>query len=275
MQRRRVSKSEASIAARRPAAGPLFATPILIAACIAAAWPATRACAQAAAPTVVAPTVVANRSAQSVCPLIEDAARFNALPVDFLTRLIWRESRFQPDVIGPLTRGGDHALGIAQFMPQTAAERRLFEPFNPVEALAKSGELLAVLREEFGNLGLAAAAYNAGPRRVRDYLGRGRDLPLETRNYVLAITGRPVETWAKEIAADPGDSGATQPMNCENTAQMLARSVGSAEISERRVPGWCRALSHPNIGSCGPVHARAYVAAHLESAHNLTRSSLR
>ena len=82
-------------------------------------------------------------------------------------------------------------------MPGTAMERQLFEPFNPAAALPKSGEFLAELRNEFGNLGLAAAAYNAGPQRLRDYLaGLSHDLPLETRNYVLAITGRPVEDWA-------------------------------------------------------------------------------
>ena len=63
-------------------------------------------------------------------------------------------------------------------MPGTAAERGPFEPFNPVEALPKSGEFLAELRDEFGNLGLAAAAYNAGPQRLRDFLAGLRDLPL-------------------------------------------------------------------------------------------------
>src|SRR5271155_1619843 len=125
-----------------------------------------------------------------ICPMIESAARANALPISFFARLIWQESRFRTDEIGPVTRTGERALGIAQFMPGTAMEQGLFEPFNPVEALPKSGKFLAELRDQFGNLGLAAAAYNAGPQRVRDFLNGMRDLPLETRNYVLAITGR-------------------------------------------------------------------------------------
>ena len=59
-------------------------------------------------------------------------------------------------------------------MPYTATERGLANPFNPESALPEAAEFLAELRREFGNLGLAAAAYNAGPGRVRDFIdGRG------------------------------------------------------------------------------------------------------
>lgn len=84
---------------------------------------------------------------------------------------------------------------MAQFMPETARLNGLQDPFNPLEAIAKSGQLLRDLRNEFGNLGLAAAAYNAGPGRVHDWLGRRRPLPLETRSYVQIVTGRSVEEW--------------------------------------------------------------------------------
>src|SRR5215475_1871677 len=140
---------------------------------------------------------------QSVCFLLESAAHANGLPVEFFVRLIWRESRFRPTAIGPSTRGGKHALGIAQFMPATAAERNLLDPFNPIEALPKAAEFLKELREQFGNLGLAAAAYNAGPRRVRDWLAGGGYMPSETRNYVAAITGRTVDDWARAKDAEP------------------------------------------------------------------------
>ena len=75
-----------------------------------------------------------------------------------------------PDARGPVTRSGHRAEGIAQFMPYTADERGLLDPFNPVAALPKAAEFLRELRAEFGNLGLAAAAYNAGPGRVRRVL---------------------------------------------------------------------------------------------------------
>ena len=133
---------------------------------------------------------------QSVCLLVESAAHANGLPVEFFVRLIWQESRFKPTAIGPLTRRGRRALGIAQFMPATAAERNLLDPLNPIEALPKAAEFLKDLRSQFGNLGLAAAAYNAGPGRVRAWMTGAGSMPAQTRAYVWAITGNSVEDWA-------------------------------------------------------------------------------
>ena len=134
---------------------------------------------------------------ESMCLMIESAARANDLPLEFFARVIWQESRFRPSAVGPVTRSGQRAQGIAQFMPGTANERRLLDPFDPVQALPKSAEFLGELRNQFGNLGLAAAAYNAGPRRVQEWLAGTGYMPQETRNYVLAITGSTVEEWAK------------------------------------------------------------------------------
>jgi soluble lytic murein transglycosylase-like protein len=75
---------------------------------------------------------------EAVCLMIEAAARANDLPLEFFARVIWQESRFQSDAIGPMTRRGQRAQGIAQFMPGTASERRLLDPFDPVQALPKS-----------------------------------------------------------------------------------------------------------------------------------------
>lgn len=133
---------------------------------------------------------------EALCLMIESAARANSLPLEFFARVIWQESRFQPNAEGPVTRNGQRAQGIAQFMPGTANERRLLDPFDPVQALPKSAEFLAELRDQFGNLGLAAAAYNAGPRRVQDWLAGKGQMPYETRNYVSVITGATVDDWA-------------------------------------------------------------------------------
>ena len=133
---------------------------------------------------------------EAMCLMIESAARASSLPLEFFARVIWQESRFQADAIGPVTRSGQRAQGIAQFMPGTASERRLLDPFDPVQALPKSAEFLGELRDQFGNLGLAAAAYNAGPRRVQEWLAGTGYMPQETRNYVSAITGSTVEEWA-------------------------------------------------------------------------------
>jgi hypothetical protein len=133
---------------------------------------------------------------EAMCLMIEAAAKAQDLPLEFFARVIWRESRFQADAVGPMTRRGERAQGIAQFMPGTASERRLLDPFDPVQALPKSAEFLNELRGQFGNLGLAAAAYNAGPRRVQEWIDGKGGMPDETRNYVSAITGSTIDDWA-------------------------------------------------------------------------------
>ena len=139
---------------------------------------------------------------EAMCLMIESAARAQGLPLEFFARVIWQESRFQSDAVGPVTRSGQRAQGIAQFMPGTASERRLLDPFDPVQALPKSAEFLGELRSQFGNLGLAAAAYNAGPRRVQEWLAGSGTMPQETRNYVSAITGTTIDDWAKAGTKD-------------------------------------------------------------------------
>lgn len=133
---------------------------------------------------------------EAMCLMVESAASAHGLPLEFFARVIWQESRFQPDAVGPATRNGQRAQGVAQFMPGTASERRLLDPFDPVQALPKAAEYLSELRAQFGNLGLAAAAYNSGPRRVQEWLAGTGGLPVETRSYVLAVTGTPAEDWA-------------------------------------------------------------------------------
>ena len=156
---------------------------------------------------------------ESLCLMIESAARSNDLPLEFFARVIWQESRFKADAVGPLTRSGNRALGIAQFMPRTAEARGLLDPFDPVQALPKSAEFLRELRQQFGNLGLASAAYNAGPQRVRDWMANGRTLPAETRNYVFAITGISVDDWATG-----GERAPAQPPNCRQLMALLQRA---------------------------------------------------
>jgi len=119
-----------------------------------------------------------------ICRALEQDAAENELPVEFFARVIWQESRFNARAVS--NKG---AQGIAQFMPATADYRGLVDPFDPIEALANSARYLRDLKARFGNLGLAAAAYNAGPGRVSAWLSNHRPLPGETRNYVAIITG--------------------------------------------------------------------------------------
>jgi hypothetical protein len=160
-------------------------------------------------------------TSEAICLLVESAAQAHGLPFEFFARLIWQESRFQPNAVGPMTRNGQRAQGIAQFMPGTASERGLFDPFDPVSALPKAAEFLEELHRTFGNLGLAAAAYNAGPRRIRDWLDGHGGLPAETRNYVIKITGRSAEDWAAASRTGGGDKAPLPKGNCRELMALL------------------------------------------------------
>ncbi|MGH1572848.1 lytic transglycosylase domain-containing protein [Methylobacterium sp. P31] len=127
---------------------------------------------------------------QRLREFIEHTAEASGLPADFFLRLLRQESGLDHRAV---SRAG--AQGVAQFMPATAAERGLVDPFNPFEAIPKAAEFLREQRAAFGSLGLAAAAYNAGPQRVRNWLAGRSSLPQETRAYVVKITGRSADEW--------------------------------------------------------------------------------
>lgn len=151
-----------------------------------------------------------------LCAAIEYFAGANHLPPDYLARLVWRESLFRSDAVSP--KG---ARGIAQFMPGTAKLRGVRDSYDALEALGKAATYLDELRDRFGNLGLAAAAYNAGEAGLVNFLNSG-GLPYETRNYVSAITAHSVEEWRDDppdVAAPVLDKGKPFVDSCVALAQ--------------------------------------------------------
>lgn len=146
-------------------------------------------------PPVFKPVVA--RTREEICSTLAEAAQHNDLPVPFFIRLLFQESRFRPEVVSSAG-----AQGIAQFMPATATSMGLDNPFDPVQAIPASARLLRELMAKFGNLGLAAAAYNAGPKRIQDWLDKKGKLPEETQGYVKTITGKPAENWRAKSGKD-------------------------------------------------------------------------
>lgn len=111
------------------------------------------------------------------------------------------ESSYDPNAVSP--KG---AVGIAQMLPETAAEtaKILGEPFKPEfltdPAWSKRMGIATFNRfaEQFGrDPWLTLAAYNAGPRRVKEAGGTSGNvteilprLPLETRNHLARMAER-------------------------------------------------------------------------------------
>ncbi|HEV7286958.1 MAG TPA: lytic transglycosylase domain-containing protein [Kaistia sp.] len=196
---------------------------------------------------------------QTICRLIETAADAQGLPRDYFTRLIWRESSFRSHVTSSAG-----AQGIAQFMPGTAEEQGLDDPFDPEFAIPASAKYLKSLRDRFGNLGLAAAAYNAGPTRLARWIERGGYLPGETEDYVTFVTGRSVQDWkAGEIEVlDP--PGAVEPRPSD-PRPAEARSADPNPAKQKSLA----ARAEPKARDCVTLVAaiRAYRPSLIEGAY--------
>ncbi len=113
--------------------------------------------------------------------LARAAARSHNIPEDLFLRLIQQESNWNAKA-----RSHKGALGLAQLMPQTAAELGV-DPTVPKQNLEGGARYLAQQYRTFGSWRLALAAYNAGPHAVTKHGG----IPpyKETQNYVRKIWG--------------------------------------------------------------------------------------
>jgi soluble lytic murein transglycosylase-like protein len=117
------------------------------------------------------------------------AAREHGLPPEFLAATLLQESAYDVEALSPAG-----AIGIAQFMPETAAAVGI-DPYDPFDAIGGAATLLGDYVDRYQNVyddpySAALAAYNAGPMAVERYGG----IPpyRETRDYVNLIFDR----WA-------------------------------------------------------------------------------
>jgi hypothetical protein len=115
-------------------------------------------------------------------PAISRAAQRWSVSGALLAAQLYVESHFNP-----FARSPAGAQGIAQFMPGTAAAYGLDDPFDAERAIDAQAHLMRDLLRAFGSVPLALAAYNAGPKPVRD-CGCVPAIP-ETQAYVANILG--------------------------------------------------------------------------------------
>ncbi len=206
------------------------------------------------------------RSREEICDALAQATRSNDLPAHFFIRLLYQESNFR---LAAISSAG--ALGIAQFMPETATDRGLDNPFDALQAIPASARLLRDLYQKFGNLGLAAAAYNAGPKRIADWRANKGPLPQETQDYVKTITGWPAEAWADAQTGSPALK-LPRAAPCQEFAGLLAWN-GPDEIPlpprNPRVPEIAdNATVEPQVAkpSTEAVHGKSETAAQVKDA---------
>ncbi len=189
-----------------------------------------------------------------ICELIERKADQNRLDPNFLARLLWKESRFEPGAISPAG-----AQGIAQFMPGTAELYDLDDPFNPAQAIHKSAWYLRYLTDMFGNIGLAAIAYNGGENRAARFMARQSGLPYETLDYVEAITGHGALLWRDNPPAESDLKLALNPdMAFRPACEKLAgdRVLREFTTQPRIFPWGVILASHPSQSGAAQQVAR-------------------
>ena len=98
---------------------------------------------------------------------INSSSREYAVDPALVRAVIHAESNFNPKAKSP--KG---AMGLMQLMPSTARSLGVLDASIPANNIKGGVQYLAALLKRFkGDIGLAAAAYNAGPEAVDKYLG--------------------------------------------------------------------------------------------------------
>jgi len=136
--------------------------------------------ATAIAPPEAAPPMRA--PPEEVVRLIQESSTRHAVPAPIVEAVAWQESRFNHAAVSP--KG---ARGVMQLMPATAGDLGV-DPADLRGNIDGGAAYLAQQLRRFGDVKLALAAYNAGPKAVERYGG----VPpyAETQSYVRAIMAR-------------------------------------------------------------------------------------
>lgn len=119
--------------------------------------------------------------------IIQDSALAAGVPPLILAWLLWKESRYSAAIIDGTRRSAVGAMGIAQFMPATAAQElgSTAAALDPAQAIPGAARYLAKLYRGTGSWTGALAAYNWGIGNVQR---KGIDsAPAETVDYYTTI----------------------------------------------------------------------------------------
>jgi soluble lytic murein transglycosylase-like protein len=116
----------------------------------------------------------------TVAALIKRTARKYQVDPQLVRAVVAAESNF--DILAVSEKG---AQGLMQLMPATAKEMGVRRPFKPSDNIRGGVRYLRTLLDRYPTIGIALAAYNAGPAAVDRYGG----IPPypETQDYVERV----------------------------------------------------------------------------------------
>jgi hypothetical protein len=138
---------------------------------------------------------------QNLQIVIEKYARQYGVDQDLVWAVIRQESGFNAHAVYP--KG---AMGLMQLMPGTAAMLGVADAFDVEQNIAGGIKYLERCLRQFNqNVGLALAAYNAGPDNVVKY--QGCPPFAETRHYVASVlsayAGEPIRNGLQRPGLSP------------------------------------------------------------------------
>jgi len=120
--------------------------------------------------------------------ILQWAGREYEIDWRLLASLMYEESRFDPDAVGP---GG--SAGLFQFMPFTWRELGVDDPHHPTEAVEAGARYLRQLMDDFGDLALpdrvamAIASYNVGPQHVFDARKLAKEMGFDPDRWAGSV----------------------------------------------------------------------------------------
>lgn len=167
---------------------------------------------------------------------VEAASDASGVSVDVLAAQIEQESGWDPDAASPAG-----AQGIAQFMPETAAQYDL-DPSDPVASIEAQGQYMADLQDEVAGLAtderelieLSLAAYNAGPGAVEDHQG----VPPfeETEDYVASILSSAQDSYSVDCTPPGGHTAAVEDLGPGEWTHPLPGGTVTSGFGSRPCP---------------------------------------
>ena len=197
------------------------------------------ACAQTATPSVRAYST--SRSAAPPGPpgdpwgpWIREASRRFDVPDRWIREVMRQESGGRANATSPVG-----AMGLMQVMPGTYRELQRRhdlgdDPYHPYDNLMAGTAYLRQMYELFGSPAFLAA-YNAGPRRLENFLYNNQGLPAETRNYVARVGPRVIQHSPVRRAPAEVYAAGEIPLNVQPGPRRMDASTRMALAEQRAI----------------------------------------
>jgi soluble lytic murein transglycosylase-like protein len=117
---------------------------------------------------------------KEIMDAVDEASRVYGIDKQLILAIIKQESNFDPKTVSYVG-----ACGLMQLMPETAKDLGVSDPFDIRQNIMGGTKYIKQLLDQFKDIKLALAAYNAGLGNVIKYNG----IPpfSETQNYVAKV----------------------------------------------------------------------------------------